>query len=91
MLRTALWLWYKRDTPLPFDVHAQQGLFNATDICRLIQKGGYLSRPRTMYALLIALREFDVLDPKDHVYALLGLHQHFIPAATDRKSLLAPD
>lgn len=91
VLRAAQWLYYQSYTLVPFDLDEQQGIRNAAQIWAFTETEVSSSKHRDMLDLLSSFHGLDALDSRDHVYALLGLHQHITPAGTDCRSLLAPD
>jgi hypothetical protein len=93
VLRVAIWLRYKY-FQLPIMTEAQDlGTNNAMTLFHSADKdlGHLQSSPRSaMENCLRVFRNFETVDPKDHVFAILGLWQKFA-RQTNLPPILKPD
>ncbi|KAI7331796.1 hypothetical protein KC315_g4976 [Hortaea werneckii] len=94
-IRTARWLLHKQNH-LHFRFWDETGLGNAAMIWKYADTehgtfGNNMTRaPATLFNLLDDLQSFEVHEPRDHVYGLLGLHQR-LRESSSPSSLLQVD
>ncbi|KAI7188181.1 hypothetical protein KC363_g5632 [Hortaea werneckii] len=95
IIRTARWLLHKQNH-LHFRFWDEIGLGNAAMIWKYADSeqgtfGNNTTRaPATLFNLLDDLQSFEVHEPRDHVYGLLGLHRR-LRQSSSRSSLLQVD
>ncbi|KAI6862962.1 hypothetical protein KC323_g5231 [Hortaea werneckii] len=95
IIRTARWLLHKQNH-LHFRFWDETGLGNAAMIWKYADTehgtfGNSTTRaPATLFNLLDDLQSFEVHEPRDHVYGLLGLHQR-LRRSSSPSSLLQVD
>ncbi|KAI7553019.1 hypothetical protein KC319_g13130, partial [Hortaea werneckii] len=95
IIRTARWLLHKQNH-LHFRFWDETGLGNAAMIWKYADTehgtfGNNTTRaPATLFNLLDDLQSFEVHEPRDHVYGLLGLHQR-LRQSSSPSSLLQVD
>ena len=94
VLRTASWL-YQKSHFIPSSLRCSSELFRAfkTHTYADNEQGRFGHRSNGgagLWVLLASLRDFEVYDPLDHVYGILGLYRKYHPTG-ELSVLLAPD
>lgn len=87
VLNAAFWLLHKLQSTDA--VHCQLGMLNANRMYRYADAESRKEK-RALSHLLKDLQDFDAYDPRDHVYGLLGIHQHLHRSKT-ASQILQPD